>query len=137
LGDSKIDVKTMMNAPFIIRLGATLIVLLLIVAGSAVPGQARPGDSAFVWLVAAIPSPVQKVLHIVTYAALAMLLMWTLERVPSMPTRVATALAITIATGVGLEWYQTTVPGRYGTLTDIILNIGGAVSGVILALVFL
>ncbi len=127
----------MMNTPFVVRLGMTLAVLLLIVAVSTVPGHARPGDSAFVWLVAATPTPLQKILHVIAYAALAMLWMWTLGGIQSSPIRVATALAITIATGVGLEWYQTTVPGRYGTLTDIILNAGGAVSGVILALFLL
>ena len=122
---------------FAVRLGITLAVSLFIAAGSVVPGHVQPGDSAFVWLVAAIPTAMQKILHVIAYAALAMLWMWTLGGIQSSPLKVATALAITFATGVGLEWYQTTVPGRYGTLTDIILNAGGAVLGVILALVFL
>lgn len=122
---------------FAVRLGITLAVSLFIAAGSVSPGHVRPGDSAFVWLVAAIPTAMQKILHVIAYAALAMLWMWTLGGIQSSPLKAATALAITIATGVGLEWYQTTVPGRYGTLTDIILNAGGAVLGVILALVFL
>lgn len=126
-----------MTIPLAVRLGITLSVLLFIVAGSVVPGHARPGDSVFVWLIAATPTALQKILHVIVYAALAMLWMWTLERIPSSPIRIATALTITVATGASLEWYQTTVPGRFGTLTDVILNAGGAISGVIIALLLL
>jgi hypothetical protein len=39
--------------------------------------------------------------------------------------------------GVVLEWYQTTVPGRYGTITDILLNTVGIVAGLVIALFLL
>lgn len=106
---------------------------MLIVTVSVAPGHARPGDSVFVWLVAATPAPLQKLLHVVAYAVLASLWMWTLDKISSNPIRIATALAITVLTGAVLEWYQTSVPGRFGTLTDVVFNAGGAILGVIVA----
>jgi hypothetical protein len=126
-----------MNAHIVARLALTLLVLVLIIAVSIVPGQARPGDSAFIWLVAATPTPLQKALHCAAYALLALLWMWTLENVTSQSIRIAVVLALTIGTGAVLEWYQTMVPGRFGTLIDVILNASGTVLGVIAAVILL
>ena len=120
-----------MNLPFAIRLAMTLVMLILIVTVSVVPGQARPGDSVFVWLVSATPTPLQKLLHVLAYTVLAFLCMWTLKDIESRPSRITAALAITIATGALLEWYQMFVPGRFGTVTDVILNAFGAIFGVL------
>ena len=126
-----------MNVPVTGRLIVTLLLVAFIVAVSVVPGKAQPGDSAFVWLVSVTPAPLQKLLHVVAYAALAWLWMWTLDSIHSIPLRAATVFAITVAMGTVLEWYQTSVPGRYGTLTDAILNVLGSVAGVIAAVFLL
>ena len=106
---------------------------LLIIFLSIVPGQARRGDSAFVWLVSVTPTPIQKMSHVVAYAVLALLLMWTLDRIQSIPIKIGVVLALTVVTGAGLEWYQTSVPGRFGTLADVILNTAGAMAGMLAA----
>ena len=59
-----------------------------------------------VWLVSATPTPLQKLLHILAYAVLAFLCMWTLDDIELSPIKIPAALAITIATGALLEWYQ-------------------------------
>lgn len=119
------------------RLIITLIFMGLVLAASIVPGQARPGDSIFVWLVAATPTPVQKILHVVVYAALTLLWVWTLQLLQSKPLRLLIALGVAIAFGAAMEWYQTRVPGRFGTLADVALNAIGAIVGLLLALFLL
>ena len=46
------------------------------------------------------------------------------------------ALIIAVAFGVVMEWCQTKVPGRYGTVYDVALNAAGAALG-LLAAIFL
>jgi hypothetical protein len=109
----------------------------IIVALSITPDRAQPGDTIFSWLVVNTAPPVQKALHIVIYAALVVLCMWALEAVDSLTLRAV--LSVTLATGLGavLEWYQLSVPGRFGTLTDIFLNSVGAFVGLLLAMLLL
>ncbi len=126
-----------MNAPIAVRLIITLLLLAAIVTISVVPGRPQPGDSVFVWLVAVTPTPLQKLMHFITYAMLAMLLMWSLERINSMPHRIVLALAVTVTLGSFLEWYQMSVPGRFGTLADAVLNAIGATVGVVVATLLL
>jgi len=126
-----------MNAPIAVRVVVTLLLLAAIVTISVVPGRPQPGDSVFIWLASVTPTPLQKLMHFVTYAMLAMLLMWTFEGINSMPLRIVLAMAIAVTVGSFLEWYQTSVPGRYGTLADAILNALGAVVGVFVATLLL
>ena len=126
-----------MNLPIAARLVVTLVLVAAIVALSIVPGRHQPGDSAFVWLVSVTPTLLQKLLHVVAYATLALLWMWTLEKISSVPLRFALVFTITVAMGVVLEWYQTSVPGRFGTLTDALLNALGSIIGVIAAVLLL
>jgi VanZ family protein len=111
--------------------------IAVIVALSVVPGRAHPGDSAFVWLVSMTPAPLQKLMHGVTYATLTLLWMWTLEKINSVPLRMALAFTLSVGIGAVLEWYQTSVPGRFGTLMDAILNAVGSIVGLIAALFLL
>ena len=122
-----------MNVPVAGRLIVTLVLMVAIVTLSVVPGRPERGDSTFVWLLSTTPAPLQKLLHIVAYAVLALLWMWTLETINSIRLRVALAFAVTTAMGAVLEWYQTSLPGRYGTLTDVILNVVGSIAGLIAA----
>ena len=76
-------------------------------------------------------------MHVAVYAALALLWMWTLESVESRIVRIALTLIATIGLGAVLEWHQTRVPGRFGTLFDVALNALGALLGLAMALLLL
>jgi hypothetical protein len=126
-----------MNAPIAVRLIVTSLLLAAIVTISVVPGRPQPGDSVFVWLVSVTPTPLQKLMHFITYAVLAMLLMWSFERINSTSLSIVLALAFTVTLGSILEWYQTSVPGRFGTLADAVLNAIGATVGVLVTTLLL
>ncbi len=119
------------------RLLITLAFVVLVIVLSVIPGKSQTGDSIFVWLIANTPTLVQKLMHVAVYAALVFLWAWTLEHIESQTIRLATAFALTVSLGIALEWYQTTVPGRFGTLLDVLLNSLGALAGVIVAMLLL
>ena len=125
------------SMPIAIKLALTLALLIIIVILSVTPERPQSGDSVFLWLVSATPAPLQKILHIVAYAILAILWMWTFEKIDSILLRVALAFAITVAIGSFLEWYQTLIPGRFGTLMDAILNAFGALIGLLFGVLLL
>lgn len=127
----------MSDAPLALRVVLTLSLMALLAAVSMVPGQARPGDSAFVWMVAKTPTLLQKTMHVFAYAALALLWIWTLDAIQSRTQRVIVAILIAVSFGAALEWYQTRVPGRFGTLYDVALNASGVLLGVVAALLLL
>ena len=115
----------------------TLALVAFVIVLSVTPGIERPGDSIFGWLVVHTATPIQKALHIAVYAALAMAWMWTLTSIESMPARIVLTLVLTVGLGAMLEAYQTRVPGRFGTVVDVLLNTLGSVAGVILAAILL
>ena len=119
------------------RLGITLVFIGVVVAWSIAPGIERPGDSIFSWLVVNTATPIQKALHVAVYATLAVLWMWTLQHVESRTTRIVLTLIATVGLGAILEWYQTQITGRFGTVADVILNAVGATLGLLLALILL
>ena len=119
------------------RLAITLVFVGVIVALSIAPGIERPGDSMFSWLVVNTAKPIQKAMHVAVYALLAVLWMWTLESVESRPARLALTLVACVGLGAMLEWHQTRVPGRFGTVADVVLNTIGAVLGLLAALLLL
>jgi len=120
-----------------VRWLVTLAFVGLIVVLSVTPGVEKTGDSMFVWLVVHTATPVQKALHVGIYAALAMLWMWTLEPIESRLLRIVVALIASVGLGALLEWHQTRVPGRFGTVLDVILNAAGAIAGLLLAMLIL
>ena len=127
----------MLDIPLPYRFLVTLAFIAMIVALSIVPGRAEPGDSVFSWLVVNTATPVQKTLHFMIYAGLAVLWMWTLEAVGSRALRALLSAILAIGLGALLEWCQLYVAGRFGTLTDVLLNSAGAVVGLVLAIVLL
>jgi VanZ family protein len=110
--------------------------MALLMLVSLIPGQPKPGDFAFIWLVAKTPTLMQKVLHVCLYGVLTMLLVWALDSIQPRTYRFLISLIIAVALGAVLEWCQTKVPGRFGTLFDVVLNAVGAALG-LLAAVFL
>jgi len=111
----------------------TLSFVILLVVLSVIPGNSEKNDSVFVWLVVSTPTLVQKIMHVTAYAALAFLLAWTLENIEPKAARLVITFVLAVSLGIALEWYQTIVPGRFGTLFDVFLNSVGAVAGLIAA----
>lgn len=115
----------------------TLLFVGIVVVLSVTPGRFQTGDSIFVWWVANTPAPLQKLMHVVVYAALAMLFMWSLESIGSQITRIVLTLVLSLSLGITLEWFQTMVPGRFGTLVDVLLNVTGTIVGLVAAALLL
>ena len=123
--------------PPVVRLAITLVFVLVVIILSVTPGKSQVGDSVFVWLVTNTPAPLQKLMHVVIYAAIVWLCAWTLEATKSRSLRFFVAFVIAISLGTALEWYQTKVPGRFGTIFDALLNVLGAIIGLVVALLIL
>jgi VanZ family protein len=115
----------------------TLSFAVLLIVLSVTPGDSRKDDSIFAWLVVSTPTLVQKIMHVTAYAALAFLLAWTLDNIEPKVARMVTTFVLAVSLGIALEWYQTMVPGRFGTLFDILLNSLGVVAGLIAATLLL
>jgi len=101
---------------------------------SALPGTPMPDDPALYGLFYWVPPSAQNALHVPAYAALAWSWCWALGAwLPVPVARAIAACSIASAYGVFDEWHQSFVPGRYASLTDVILNVAGAVLGIWLA----
>jgi VanZ family protein len=101
---------------------------------STISARDQPGDSTFVWLIASTPSSIQKILHVALYAVLTGLWVWTLQTMQlKLSQRLLLAFVFSVGFGAAIEWYQTRIPGRFGTLLDVLLNALGAVVGLVVA----
>ncbi len=105
--------------------------MLGIFALSSVPGVIPDDAPAPYQIFNWVPPAIQNLLHIPVYAGLAFLWRWYLA-VPLRPlVAVLMALLITISYGIFDEWYQSFVPGRYSSFTDVVFNSIGAGLGVL------
>jgi len=115
------------------RIVLTLCFMAMLMLVSLIPGQPKPGNSAFIGLLASTPTLVQKSLHVFLYGVFALLLVWSLDGIQSKPYRFLIAWVIAVLFGAAMEWFQTKVPGRFGTLYDVVLNTAGAALGLLVA----
>ena len=108
--------------------------MAVILIMSSIPMDGKSGSSGFL---TDLDPGLQNLLHIPLYGLLAYLWMqvFVTEIGRSMSREVGRAiifsLVITIGYGCLDELHQTFIPGRYGGLLDILLNITGAAAGVI------
>mgnify|MGYP001553822704 FL=1 len=126
-----------LSIPLTLRWLITLAFVALIVVLSVTPGKSQYGDTMFVWLIEHTPTLVQKLMHLVCYAAMTALFAWSLETIESLTGRLLLSLLLAMALGASLEWFQINIPGRFGTLMDVILNSIGAVLGLLVAMILL
>ena len=69
----------------------------------------------------------QNLLHVPLFGGLAFCWFWLLSGIVKIPTqRIYTAFALTLLYALIDETWQTTIPGRMGTITDFGLNTLGA-----------
>jgi VanZ family protein len=115
------------------RLAATLVFMTAILALSVVPSQPQPGDSAFIFLVAATPTLLQKTLHVCFYGTLALLWVFTVREAWGPTARLAGPFTIAVSYGAIMEVLQLFIPGRFATLYDVMLNALGATVGILVA----
>jgi VanZ family protein len=89
-----------------------------------------------VWIVRATPRPLQKLLHFLFYAGLAISLLAT-QSSYGLNQRIAVLLTVALAIGFGatLEWLQTLRPGRTARVADIARDAAGVILGVAIWLV--
>jgi len=117
-----------------LHLALPLLIMGVLYWLSSLPGTPLPDDPPLYAVFHWVPPSVQKALHVLAYAALAWAWCWTLGawlRVPA--ARAIGACAIASAYGVFDEWHQSFVPGRYASLTDVMIDIAGVVLGIWIA----
>jgi VanZ family protein len=103
--------------------------MLILFMFSSIPGEWAPLRDTSV-----LNIKITNILHIPAFTVLFFLWIWALKGLLlNLRNCYLCALAISILFGVFLEIYQTFVPGRYSSLSDILLNITGVLVGVILA----
>lgn len=111
-----------------------LLIMAVIYWLSSLPGLPLPDDPELYALFYWISPSLQNALHVPAYAVLAGAWRWVLGAwLRSSSAQTIGACAIAVAYGVFDEWHQSFVPGRYASLTDVVLNIAGAVLGIWLA----
>ena len=112
----------------IYRLAAALGYMVGIFLLSSIPDDGTPetiGEKLLQW---ATPE-FQNLLHIPLFGGLAATWYWALRPIlDSTRLRLAVVFLITAAYSFLDEWHQLHVPGRYGSLTDIALNLVGIVA---------
>jgi len=120
--------------PSKLHVGLPLLIMGAFYWLSSLPGTPMPDDPALYGLFYWVPPSAQNALHVPAYAALAWSWCWALGAwLPVPVARAFAACSIASAYGVFDEWHQSFVPGRYASLTDVILNVAGAVLGIWLA----
>ncbi|RLM90175.1 hypothetical protein D3D02_05225 [Halobellus sp. Atlit-38R] len=111
-----------------------VVVLASVVDPAAILGPAAgEGPAQNIGATAAVGMDVYTVAHLVAYGVLAWLVGVWLESGSADSNAVRTALVavgVAAAVGVGVELLQIPVAARAGSVTDAVLNVGGAVTGV-------
>jgi len=100
---------------------------------SSIPGDTPPDNlvgMVFRW----VEPGWQNLLHVPLYAGLTACWLWALAGYPlGHRYRLATAFVLTVLWAIVDETYQMGVPGRYGSLTDLALNMLGACCAIMYA----
>lgn len=111
------------------RLATTGALLALLTLVSLCPGVPRPDNSLLVRAYLNTPRELQKVMHFSLYAVLTVMLLWSLADLQPMLLRYAVAVLVAVSFAAAMQWCQTRVPGRYGTLGDVALDAAGSALG--------
>jgi VanZ family protein len=104
---------------------ATTTVVLVILAGTLMPGSVKAAIEHELWQVV----PWSALAHFVLFTTLA----WVMTR-DDLRRMVAPALGLALVLAAGTEWMQQFVPGRHTRLIDVGIDMTGAALGCALAL---
>jgi hypothetical protein len=101
---------------------------------SSLPGIPLPDDPALYGVFHWLSPTVQNALHVPAYAGLTLTWRWALRAwLRNSSACAIAACVIALACGVLDEWNQSFVPGRFASLTDLVLNGMGVALGIWLA----
>jgi len=118
-------------------LGTVWVALALtavVIALSLSPESSSPKNSLVGWIVYSTGTPMQKAAHLVLYAGLVVVWWWALASRNTPRSRAVFVFAIVVVFGSALEYLQTYIPGRFGSLSDVALDSIGAGIGAGIAL---
>ena len=118
---------------FTTALVLSLSLMALISLASLTPHEPGRARSVLGRTLDRTPAPLQKLLHVGLYGLLALLLVWSLGTIHAFSLRLLAAFIFTVGFGAVMEWCQTRVPGRVGSLADVLLNAAGAALGLLVA----
>jgi VanZ family protein len=106
-------------------------VLILIMAGSLVPVAEIPEQEKTVW--EKVMSEIFNLMHVPMYGVLTLVSLHYFDCIRfSRPAGAAVSAVIAMSVGILNEILQIFVPGRYGSLTDIVLNAFGIIASMVL-----
>jgi VanZ family protein len=106
-------------------------VLILIMAGSLMPVAEIPEQEKTVW--EKVMSVIFNLMHIPMYGVLTLVALHYFDCIRfSRLAGAAVSAVIAMSVGILNEILQIFVPGRYGSLTDIVLNVFGIIAGMVL-----
>ncbi|WP_084604595.1 VanZ family protein [Desulfonatronum thioautotrophicum] len=105
--------------------------LMLIMASVPGDGQTAPDQRHALWFLQLLAPAIQNLLHIPAYGLLAFFWRWTLRRyIQGLQTAAILAFGLAVGFGVFQEWFQSMIPGRFASLSDVLFNTIGAALGV-------
>lgn len=104
-----------------------IFLMVLIFIESSIPMDGGPDNIEFL---TSLDPKLQNLLHIPLYGTLCFLWIrfFCASKTPTFK-KIIYSLMLTVGYGIIDEFHQSFVPGRYGGLLDIYLNMAGAVSG--------
>ncbi|MDY0131688.1 MAG: VanZ family protein [Desulforegulaceae bacterium] len=107
-----------------------ILFMILIFIESSIP---LDGSSASPEFLMKLDPNIQNMLHIPLYAFLCILWLYSFQSLGfSFRKNIFFSFSITSIYGIFDEIHQTFIPGRYGGLTDVLLDVTGAFLGIIL-----
>lgn len=106
-----------------------VIYMVLILVGASIPAELETEENVLRFLL--LPPVWQNLLHIPAYGLLAFLWRWSLGGYLRAGPAIAAAFVLTVGFGVFQEWVQSMVPGRYGSVTDVLFDTVGAGLGLL------
>jgi hypothetical protein len=121
--------------PKSIHLALPFLIMAVLFWLSSLPGTPSVDEPATYAIFRWISPSWQNALHVPAYASLGFAWWWALRAWPLKPIeQVIFALLVAAAYGVFDEWHQSFVPGRYSSLTDVMLDVIGILLGLMLAI---
>lgn len=109
---------------------ALMVALYVVATLPAHPTPPSPPPAAIGWMSWSL---LNNILHVPAYLLLAWVLYFCVNGRANPPVAVVIAVTIAAAYGGLMELMQISVPGRYASLTDMVLNTAGATAGAALA----